>query len=746
MRKIMFILSVLFLAISIVAFVGCKNGDGKEHEHVYGESITVTPATFEKDGEGKRVCSACGYEYFFVIPERTEKTYSITYDLNGGTVSDNAMKGVPGQYKNTDEDVEIVLRPYKRKYVFKGWSVGGETPVKNYVIKSGTDGNVVLTAVYEKDATTYYDGGEVDILPDAVAGYLYANNKADYLYKYDRNYAIGDDVKGVKISWSKTGTSVYKLSVASDEEAKNEIYSYSGSSLSVTLYNLVPDKTYYYTVKDNYGNLIKNDSFKLASNVRAISCGNVTNMRDMGGRETPDGTVKYEMVYRSPEIANANGKATDVIVNELGIKTEIDLRFESTTDTISDKITKYTLGIVQWDYLFPGMNENRPSQSTAIANLAEIFRIFADKDNYPILFHCSAGADRTGTIAFLLNGLLGVSYEDLAEDFEITSFYFGKRWRSDIVENNGKYSFDESGVMQDNPDNLVAFDKTYRYLLDTYGTDGGTLSGAIENYLKTVAGLTDYEIYSVKHLMLGTAEHKYGEWQTVKKGSCRENGEKRRYCACGEYESEVIETIGTHIYGDWETVTQPTLDHDGLRKRTCDCGEEQTERLPKLTKTVYDFNGIDLNNTVGVDALNKHASTASSEGNIPQGFSGGVYGRTDTYLVAIGVGFSKDYKLEEIVELKVRIAVVSDEKLSKGNFRIYNDTENDIKADKNYEDLSGGVYGEWVEIDLLPILKEAATKAGSGIVDENGVLQKFEIIVRTGVTATVYFDSITVIS
>ena len=38
-----------------------------------------------------------------------------------------------------------------------------------------------------------------------------------------------------------------------------------------------------------------------------------------------------------------------------------------------------------------------------------------------ILFHCNSGADRTGTLAFIIEGLLGCSESDMAKDYELTS-------------------------------------------------------------------------------------------------------------------------------------------------------------------------------------------------------------------------------------------------------------------------------------------------------------------------------------
>ena len=47
-------------------------------------------------------------------------------------------------------------------------------------------------------------------------------------------------------------------------------------------------------------------------------------------------------------------------------------------------------------------------------------RVFADPDNYPIIFHCAGGADRTGSLAIMLKALLNVGENELVADYELT--------------------------------------------------------------------------------------------------------------------------------------------------------------------------------------------------------------------------------------------------------------------------------------------------------------------------------------
>lgn len=130
---------------------------------------------------------------------------------------------------------------------------------------------------------------------------------------------------------------------------------------------------------------------------------------------------------------------------------------------------------------------------------------------------------------------------------------------------------------------------------------------------------------------------------------------------------------------------------------------------------------------------------------MPGGYNGDVYSKSSNNLVCIGICLGdKEYNLDDLLEMKIKLMVVSDKKMPKGNVRIYDDTNNKIYGDKNFDSDFSGVYDEWIEIDLLPLLKESV--AMTDTLTENGVLKNFSLVIRTGVDATVYFDQLTVIS
>ena len=52
----------------------------------------------------------------------------------------------------------------------------------------------------------------------------------------------------------------------------------------------------------------------------------------------------------------------------------------------------------------------------------DAFEVLANPESYPIIFHCSIGTDRTGILAFLIEGICGVDYEYMERDYLFSNF------------------------------------------------------------------------------------------------------------------------------------------------------------------------------------------------------------------------------------------------------------------------------------------------------------------------------------
>ncbi len=278
----------------------------------------------------------------------------------------------------------------------------------------------------------------------------------------------------------------------------------------------IPGKTYYWKVENGKTGDVLHEAVFTTSDapVRFITTREVTNVRDIGGWQAADNqTVNYGLIYRGG-ITNPAGdnnfpiQDAALLKDTLGIKTEIDLRTpqqddrNQTVSILGESAPYYKTPIHGYCYIIPGFRQlspiSRAYSSATTDSIREIFHILADERNYPVYIHCNAGADRTGTIIYLINGVLGVSYEDLTRDFELSSFsQAGARWRSEIQPDN---SFSDTGVMQDDPENYVAWDKLHHMLQAQYG--GKTPAQTIENYLTKACGIPQAEIESLRSILL----------------------------------------------------------------------------------------------------------------------------------------------------------------------------------------------------------------------------------------------------
>lgn len=146
------------------------------------------------------------------------------------------------------------------------------------------------------------------------------------------------------------------------------------------------------------------------------------NVRDLGGWSCDGGTVKYGLLIRGGRISAADRA---VLVGQLGVQHEIDLRGrEGRGPSDGEVVTESPLGNDVW---FTIADKAASYTLTPVATWQLYLRCVIDAVTHrePVYFHCTMGADRTGTLACVLEGLLGMSQSDIDKDYELTTFSTG---------------------------------------------------------------------------------------------------------------------------------------------------------------------------------------------------------------------------------------------------------------------------------------------------------------------------------
>ena len=370
------------------------------------------------------------------------------------------------------------------------------------------DNNKDPQAGYEIKIDTLLNGAEVDLCHPTIRAYLNATVESEIcaLLTEFSGKGVPYDYQDLEIGWTSETVKGNCLFHISESEDFSDEYVVSAKGKWKATF-LTPGRTYYYKItKEEYSSIV--DSFTTVDlPVRNITVSGGWNVRDIGGWLAEGGKkVSYGKLYRGAKLgtgfistASTSGRT---FFNEcLGMKSEIDFRTPGKDDDNQETCLwnvngLYTKAPLTSCHIF----EQAVWYDVKIKeSMQKIFAHLADENNYPAYFHCNLGADRTGTVAFLLNGVLGVSYEDLAKDFELTSFSLsGKRWRSNIVDG----SFTADGIMQNDSDNYVGFGKMYETMMEYYNVDG-TLAGAIENYLVSFCKVEKAHIDAFKQIMLG---------------------------------------------------------------------------------------------------------------------------------------------------------------------------------------------------------------------------------------------------
>ena len=201
------------------------------------------------------------------------------------------------------------------------------------------------------------------------------------------------------------------------------------------IYNLIPGRKYFYSVE---GDIPWKSSFIPKGPVRMIQS-STSNFRDLGGWIGEDGkSIVYGKVYRGAQISGDD----ELLFQSLGIGVDLDLRGKpgSPGSVFNQDYVLYK-NIQVYQFMYSGGSSSSggggpSSDSSTEGYTAPLYRealsfvIDCLNQGKRVYFHCIGGADRTGTLAFLIEALLGVNEGDMSKDYELTSFY-SERLRND---------------------------------------------------------------------------------------------------------------------------------------------------------------------------------------------------------------------------------------------------------------------------------------------------------------------------
>lgn len=242
-----------------------------------------------------------------------------------------------------------------------------------------------------------------------------------------------------------------------------------------------------------------------------------SNFRDIGGYVTKDGrTVRWGKAFRSgamPLLSEADYR----LIDQLGVGSVVDLRSLEEREVAPDLVDDRTGALfISNDYsLKPlmanfgkgnGENVYQGMEKLLIPQLRAVYqRINADEG--AVIYHCSAGQDRTGMATALLYDMLGVDRETILKDYHMSTALRRPQWEMPKVD------------PADHPNNPIlkyyfSKDETQRTIAEPLYTRSGASHlaqfftyidsqyGGSEGFMKKALQLTDADVEKLRATML----------------------------------------------------------------------------------------------------------------------------------------------------------------------------------------------------------------------------------------------------
>lgn len=179
--------------------------------------------------------------------------------------------------------------------------------------------------------------------------------------------------------------------------------------------------------------------------MRVLTWDGCLNVRDLGGHATEDGgETRFGSVIRADSVRRLTDAGWDALVAH-GVRTIVDLR--SSGELAQDPPRDVPVDVVHvpvlpepddpvWEEIDAAADAGRETEFFYVEALRRWGDRFgaavaavAHADGGPVVVHCQGGKDRTGLVAALLLRLAGVSEQDVAEDYALSSANLEPHWR-----------------------------------------------------------------------------------------------------------------------------------------------------------------------------------------------------------------------------------------------------------------------------------------------------------------------------
>ncbi|OHC97368.1 MAG: protein tyrosine phosphatase [Sphingomonadales bacterium GWF1_63_6] len=242
-----------------------------------------------------------------------------------------------------------------------------------------------------------------------------------------------------------------------------------------------------------------------------------SNFRDIGGYVTKDGrTVRWGKAFRSGAMPLLS-EADYSLIDQLGVGSVVDLRSLEEREVAPDLVDDRTGALfISNDYsLKPlmanfgkgnGENVYQGMEKLLIPQLRALYqRINADEG--AVIYHCSAGQDRTGMATALLYDMLGVDRETILKDYHMSTALRRPQWEMPKVDpadypNNPilKYYFSKDETQRTiaeplyTPSGASHLAQFFTYIDSQYGGS--------EGFMKKALLLTDADVGTLRATML----------------------------------------------------------------------------------------------------------------------------------------------------------------------------------------------------------------------------------------------------